>query len=265
MQRHSGFCTTFEDSDFVLKADILKNYINKKTKALILNNPNNPCGCVYTKQDLEEIAKLAIKNNIFVISDEIYDRLIYDNTKHISIASFMDMPERTLLVNGVSKSFAMTGWRIGFAAGPSQLIEVMESLQSHSTSNPNSIAQKASIEALTYYAKDEILSTMVAEFSKRRKYMVNKINSMNNMSCRLPKGAFYVFVNISKTFGKKCDGKTINNSIEFAELLLEKYKVAVVPGIAFGDNNYVRLSYATSMANIKKGLERIEEFDKILK
>ena len=208
---------------------------------------------------------MAVEHNIFVISDEIYDKLIYDRTEHVSIVSYKNMIERSLLINGLSKTFAMTGWRIGFAAGPQQLIEAMENFQSHSTSNPNSIAQRASVEALTNLAKDETIGIMVNEFSNRRKYMVERINNIEHLSCRLPMGAFYVFMNISGTFNKQCNGRTIKSSSDFAEILLERHKVAVVPGIAFGSDDYVRLSYATSMENISKGLDRIEEFVKTLK
>ena len=248
----------------MVKADTLKKYIDKKTKILIINSPNNPCGSVYSKQDLEQIAKLAIENNIFVISDEIYEKLIYDCLEHVSIVSYKNMLERTLLINGMSKSFAMTGWRIGFAAGPTQLIEVMENFQSHSTSNPNSIAQRASVEAFSNLTKDENIGKMVNEFSERRKYMVERINRIKYLSCRLPMGAFYIFMNISGTFNKQCDGRTINDSTDFTEILLEQHKVAVVQ-VAFGSDDYVRLSYATSMENISKGLDRIEEFVKTLK
>ncbi len=259
------FVPTAENDGFMLKADNLKKYIDNKTKILIINSPNNPCGSVYSKQELEKIAQLAVEHNIFVISDEIYDKLIYDRTEHVSIVSYKNMIERSLLINGLSKTFAMTGWRIGFAAGPQQLIEAMENFQSHSTSNPNSIAQRASVEALTNLAKDETIGIMVNEFSNRRKYMVERINNIEHLSCRLPMGAFYVFMNISGTFNKQCNGRTIKSSSDFAEILLERHKVAVVPGIAFGSDDYVRLSYATSMENISKGLDRIEEFVKTLK
>lgn len=259
------FVPTAENDGFMLKADNLKKYIDNKTKILIINSPNNPCGSVYSKQELEKIAQLAVEHNIFVISDEIYDKLIYDRTEHVSIVSYKNMIERSLLINGLSKTFAMTGWRIGFAAGPQQLIEAMENFQSHSTSNPNSIAQRASVEALTNLAKYETIGIMVNEFSNRRKYMVERINNIEHLSCRLPMGAFYVFMNISGTFNKQCNGRTIKSSSDFAEILLERHKVAVVPGIAFGSDDYVRLSYATSMENISKGLDRIEEFVKTLK
>lgn len=254
------FVPTIEDG-FMLKADTLEKFIDNQTKVIIINSPNNPCGCVYSKHDLEQITKLAVEKNLFVISDEIYGELIYDRAEQVSIVAFDNMLERTLVVNGVSKSFAMTGWRIGFAAGPKHLIKAMENLQSHTTSNPNSIAQIASVEALTSFTqKDEVLKIMVNEFSKRRNYMVDRINSMKYLSCSLPLGAFYVLMDISETFNMQCNGNTINNSTDFAQILLENFQVAVVPGIAFGADNFVRLSYATSMENIKKGLDRIEQF-----
>lgn len=260
------FVPTIEEG-FMLKAETIEKIIDKQTKVLIINSPNNPCGCVYSKEDLQHIAELAVEKNLFVISDEIYGELIYDDAEHVSIASFDNMFERSLVVNGVSKSFAMTGWRIGFAAGPKELIKAMENLQSHTTSNPNSIAQSASAEALNVLTQkgDGVIKAMVDEFSKRRKYMVDRINSMKYLSSTVPLGAFYVFIDISETFGKQCNGSTIINSTDFAQLLLENYHVAVVPGVAFGADNYVRLSYATSMENIKRGLDRIDQFTLSLK
>jgi aspartate aminotransferase len=259
------FVPTFESQDFKLKVDNIKPLINEKTKVLIINSPNNPTGSVYTREDLLEIAELALKYNIFVISDEIYDKLVYDGEEHISIASLgKEIYNNTLVVNGVSKAYSMTGWRIGYAAGPKELIKAMTNFQSHATSNPNSIAQKAALEALKNPAKKQAVDTMVEEFAKRRKYMVERINNIEGLSCRMPKGAFYVMMNVSKTFGKYIEGKVIKDSTTFAEALLEKYKVAVVPGIAFGADEYVRLSYATSMKNIKEGLDRIEQFVKEL-
>ncbi|MDK2878111.1 MAG: aspartate aminotransferase [Thermoanaerobacteraceae bacterium] len=260
------FVNTKEEDDFQLKVEALKPLIDDKTKVLIINSPNNPTGSVYSKEDLKEIAKIAAERDIFIISDEIYDKLIYDGEKHTSIVAVDEaMKNRTVVINGMSKTFAMTGWRIGFAAGPDKLIEAMTDLQSHSTSNPNSIAQKASLEALTNSTKQDTVARMVKEFSARRTYMVDRINEIPYLSCRLPKGAFYVMMNISATFGKQLDGIYIKDSSSFAEILLEKYKVAVVPGVAFGTEDYVRLSYATSMENIKKGLDRIEEFVKALR
>lgn len=255
------FVKTREEDDFQLKPEALKSVIDEKTKVLIINSPNNPTGSVYSKEDLEKIAKIACEKDLFIISDEIYDKLIYDGKKHVSIVSLNEsMKERTLLVNGMSKTFAMTGWRIGFAAGPDKLIKAMTDLQSHSTSNPNSIAQKASLEALNNPINKVAISKMLEEFSLRRNYMVDRINKIPGVSCRLPNGAFYVMMNITSTFGKQLKGKNITDSTSFAEALLENYKVAVVPGVAFGTEYYVRLSYATSMENIKKGLDRIEEF-----
>lgn len=259
------FVPTFEREDFKLKAENIKPLITERTKVLIINSPNNPTGSVYTCEDLEEIADLALEHNIFVISDEIYDKLVYDGEKHVSIASLgEEIYNNTLVVNGVSKAYSMTGWRIGYAAGPKELIKAMTDFQSHATSNPNSIAQKAALGALKNPARKQAVGTMVEEFAKRREYMVERINKIEGISCRMPKGAFYVMMNVSKTFGKYIDGKLIENSTAFAEALLERYKVAVVPGIAFGADEYVRLSYATSMENIKEGLDRIEKFVKEL-
>jgi len=259
------FVPTFEREDFKLKAENIKPLITERTKVLIINSPNNPTGSVYTREDLQEIADLALEHNIFVISDEIYDKLVYDGEKHVSIASLgEEIYNNTLVVNGVSKAYSMTGWRIGYAAGPKELIKAMTDFQSHATSNPNSIAQKAALEALKNPARNQAVGTMVEEFAKRREYMVERINKIEGISCRMPKGAFYVMMNVSKTFGKYIDGKLIENSTAFAEALLERYKVAVVPGIAFGADEYVRLSYATSMENIKEGLDRIEKFVKEL-
>lgn len=259
------FVPTFEREDFKLKAENIKPLITERTKVLIINSPNNPTGSVYTREDLQEIADLALEHNIFVISDEIYDKLVYDGEKHVSIASLgEEIYNNTLVVNGVSKAYSMTGWRIGYAAGPKELIKAMTDFQSHATSNPNSIAQKAALGALKNPARKQAVGTMVEEFAKRREYMVERINKIEGISCRMPKGAFYVMMNVSKTFGKYIDGKLIENSTAFAEALLERYKVAVVPGIAFGADEYVRLSYATSMENIKEGLDRIEKFVKEL-
>jgi aspartate aminotransferase len=260
------FVPTNEKEGFKLKADILEPFIDDKVKALIINSPNNPTGSVYPKEDLEEIAQLAIKNNITVISDEIYEKLLYDGEKHTSIVSINDdMFDRTIVINGVSKSYSMTGWRIGFIAGPENIVKAMTNLQSHTTSNPNSIAQKASLVALTNPLKDETVKEMVDAFLNRRNYMLNRIKNIPALSCSVPKGAFYIALNISGTFGKKLNGKEIYDSTSFADQLLENYKVSVVPGIAFGSEEIVRISYATSMQNIEKGFDRIEEFISLLK
>ncbi|WP_416176369.1 pyridoxal phosphate-dependent aminotransferase [Clostridium sp.] len=253
------FVNTKEENNFKYTIDELESVVTDKTKAIIINSPNNPTGSVYTKDELKVIAEFAKEKDIFIISDEIYEKLIYDNKKHISIASISeDAYNRTIVINGVSKTYAMTGWRIGYAAGNSKIIKLMSNVQSHTTSNPNSIAQYASVAALKFDSPE--VKNMIVEFSRRRKYMVEKINDIKLVSCFNPIGAFYVMMNISKTFGKKYDENTIENSMDFSKLLLEKEKVAVVPGIGFGVDDYVRLSYATSMENIVSGLERIEKF-----
>jgi len=250
-----------EDNDFKIDVDELRNKITSKTKAIILNYPNNPTGSIYNKAELTEIAEIAVQNNIYVISDEIYEKLIYDGNEHVSIASLSkEIKDLTILINGVSKAYSMTGWRIGYAAGNHKVIKAMSSIQSHSTSNPNSIAQKAAVAALT--GDQEPIKNMVKEFSRRRDYMVDKLNSIRGITCNKPSGAFYVMANISKFFGSTVDGREITNSVEFAEVLLDKGEVAVIPGSAFGTDRFVRLSYATSMENIKRGLDKIEEFVK---
>lgn len=237
----------------------LEKALTLKTKAIILNSPNNPTGAVYTKDDLMVIAEFCKKNNLIIISDEIYEKLIYEDNEHISIASLSeDAYKRTVVINGVSKSYAMTGWRIGYAAGDKTIIKLMSSVQSHTTSNPNSIAQYAALEALT--GSQEDLKMMVEQFEKRKNYMIDRIESIKSLSCIKAKGAFYIMLNISNVYGKKNHGKIINDSLEFSKQLLEMENVAVIPGIAFGLDNYIRLSYATSMENIKKGLDRIENF-----
>lgn len=248
-----------ESNNFKYTREILEESITPKTKAIIINSPNNPLGTVYSKEELTMIAEFAHQHDILIISDEIYEKLIYGDKKHISIASISDDAfERTIVINGVSKSYAMTGWRIGYTAADEKLIKIMSNIQSHTTSNPNSIAQYASVEALN--GEQKSLEVMVNEFAKRRNYMVDKINSIRSLSCIKPEGAFYVMVNISKLFNKKINNQIITDSLSFSNLLLEHEKVAVIPGIAFGVDNYIRLSYATSMDNIINGLSRIEKF-----
>lgn len=249
---------TKEENGFKYTKESLENAITENTKAIILNSPSNPTGTVYSKEELEMIADIAVKHNIFVISDEIYEKLIYDDNKHISIASLNEnIKKLTIVINGMSKAYAMTGWRIGYAAADKEVIKVMTNVQSHTTSNPASMSQYASVEGLI--GDQSTIHEMVKEFKERRNYMVDKINSINYLSCIKPKGAFYVMANISKIKGKTIKGREIKDSLDFASLLLEEAKVAVVPGIAFGYDDYVRLSYATSMENIKNGLDRIDE------
>lgn len=248
-----------EENDFLVSADDMKPYITPRTKAIILNSPNNPNGCVWPREMLEDIARLAVENQLFVISDEIYEKLVYDGEKHVSIASLgEDIKAQTFVVNGFSKAYAMTGWRLGYCAGPTNVMKAVGALQSHATSNPNSIAQYAGYVALS--GGDDIIAAMVAEFDRRRKHIVSRINAIPGLSCRMPKGAFYVMMNISELIGAAQGDKVIRSSTDFAELLLENAKVAVVPGLGFGSDMHVRLSYATSMENIDRGLDRIAQF-----
>jgi len=252
------FVETQEENDFKFNVSDLNNVLTDKTKALILNSPSNPTGSTYSREELEAIAKWAVDNNIFVISDEIYEKLIYDGKEHISIASINDdIKNLTIVINGMSKAYAMTGWRIGYSACHEDIAKVMSNIQSHATSNPSSIAQYASVEGLL--GDQSYVEEMKRHFEERRNYMYETINSIKGLTCRKPEGAFYIMVNFSQLLGKTIGSYTINSSIDFANFLLEEGKVAVVPGIAFGDDSYIRLSYATSMENIKEGLKRIKE------
>lgn len=253
------FVETSEDKNFKYNIEDLERAITDKTKIILVNSPNNPTGTVYTKEELVAIAKLAKKKDILILSDEIYEKLIYGDQKHISIASLSeDAYKRTITINGVSKTYSMTGWRIGYAAASEEIIKLMSNIQSHTTANPNSIAQYASVAALK--GDSAAMEDMVKEFKNRRDYMVKKVNEIECLSCIEPEGAFYVMMNISKVFGKKSNDMQIKDSLTFSQSLLEKERVAVIPGIGFGMDNYVRLSYATSMESIKKGLDRIEKF-----
>ena len=252
-----------EANGFLVDADALRPHVTERTKALILNSPNNPSGSVCSRALLEGIAALAVEKQFYVISDEIYEKLIYDGEAHVSIASLgNEIRAQTIVVNGVSKSYAMTGWRIGYAAGPKTVIRAMTAFQSHSTSNPNSIAQHAAAVALTNGEK--FMHDSLVEFDARRRLMHQLISEIPGLSAALPKGAFYMMLNISALIGKSLNGRAIRGSDDFAEMLLESQKVAVVPARAFGDDRYVRLSYATSRDKITLGLARIAEFVKEL-
>lgn len=264
MIRMSGakpvYLKTTSKGNFKITPDALAHKITARTKLLLLNSPSNPTGTVYHKDELEELAKIIEqKEEMYVISDEIYEKLIYTDTKPASIASLnRNLKERTIIVNGVSKTYAMTGWRIGYAAGPRDIMQAISNLQDHSTSNPVSFAQKAAVAALSG-PENEII-TMKEEFKKRRNYMIELLKGIKHISFTIPEGAFYVFVDVSKLYHKTIRGIEIKDSISLAEAWLTFAKVAVVPGIAFGNDKYVRLSYATNMNNIKTGLERIKEF-----
>ena len=252
-----------EENDFIVSAEKLRPYVTEKTKAIIINSPNNPCGCVWNYQQLKEICDLAVECGFYIISDEIYEKLIYDNEKHYCIASFgEDVKNQAIIVNGVSKTYAMTGWRIGYAAGPRNVIKAMTSYQSHASSNANSIAQYAAATALS--CGDKYIKSMITEYDVRRRLMHRMINEIDGLSCRLPKGAFYIMVNLTQIIGKKFKGQVIDGSTKFAELMLSEKRVAMVPALAFGDDNFVRLSYATSRSNIVEGCQRMASFISML-
>jgi aspartate aminotransferase len=252
------FIETDEATGFKMTPAQLEKAITKNTKALILNSPSNPTGASYTVDELKAIGQVCLKHDFLVISDDIYERLKYDGLKFAEIAQVVpELKPRTVVVNGVSKTYAMTGWRIGYACGPRELIGAMTKMQSQSTSNPTSIAQKAAVEALR--GPQHAVAAMSVEFEKRRTYIVERLNAIPGVTCFRATGAFYVFPNFSGIYGKSFNGKKIGDSTEFAAYLLEEAKVAIVPGVAFGADKYARLSYAVSMENIRKGMDRIEE------
>jgi aspartate aminotransferase len=249
---------TTEKNEFKITSEELKKAITPKTKALIINSPSNPTGSAYAKKELEKIAEIAISHNLFVISDEIYEKILYDGFEFKSIASLNDeIKKRTIIVHGVAKTYAMTGWRIGYTAGSEEIISAMNNIQSQSTSNPTSIAQKASVEALNGPQRE--VDKMVSAFAQRRNYVIDRLNKIEGVSCYKPVGAFYVFPNFSSYYGKSYQGKKITNSTILADFFLDVARVAVVPGVEFGADPFERLSFATSMENIEEGLNRIEE------
>lgn len=254
---------TGQEQGFKIDPDDLKKVINNNTRAIILNYPSNPTGATYTREELSEITNIALENNLIIISDEIYDKILYNGMKHTPVAALSEEAKRsTILVNGVSKSYSMTGWRIGYTAGDRDVISAMSKLQGQSTSNPVSISQSAAIEALN--GPQDELRTRAEQFEKRKNFIVGRLNGIDGFNCFDPSGAFYVFPEISGFFGKKANGKTIENSVDFTEFLLEHARVAVVPGLAFGMDNHIRISYATSMENIEEGMQRIEDSVQLL-
>lgn len=258
------YVQTGEEYNYKYTIEALEKVVTDKTKVILLNSPNNPTGTIYSKEELSEIAEFAKKYDLIIVSDEIYEKLIYDNKKHISIASISeDTFNRTVVINGLSKSYAMTGWRIGYAAAPIEIIKLMVSIQSHMTSNTNSITQYAAIEALT--SNQDTINNMIVQFEKRRNFMVDKIESIGGLKIIRPSGAFYVMINIGNFFNKEFNGKKIENSLDFSEVLLTEEKVAVIPGAAFGLDSYIRVSYATSIELIEEGLNRLEVFLRKLK
>jgi aspartate aminotransferase len=258
------FVNTLKENDYKYTIKDLKEVVTNKTKAILINSPNNPTGSIYSREELLDIADFAKENNLIIVSDEIYEKLIYDNKEHISIASLSeDAYNRTIVINGLSKSYAMTGWRIGYSASSVEIAKLMNSIQSHVTSNINSISQYAAVEALT--GTQDSIKLMIEEFEKRRDYMVDRISRIKGVSYIRPTGAFYIMIYVADFYGKTIGGTIINSSLDFSKSILDEEKVAVIPGIAFGLDGYIRLSYATSMEIIEEGLDRLERYLKKLK
>ncbi|MBI5127207.1 pyridoxal phosphate-dependent aminotransferase [Candidatus Roizmanbacteria bacterium] len=248
-----GKSVFLKTNNFKIDPQMLEKAITPKTKMLILNSPSNPTGVVYEEKELKLIAQICIKHNIIVLSDEIYEKITYGK-KHHSIASINDKIKKlTIVINGVSKTYAMTGWRIGYAAGPEEVIKAATRIQDHSTSNASSISQKAALSALT--GPQDHIAKMAWEYKRRRDFMVERLNRIKGIYASRPDGAFYVFANISDFYGDQIQG-----SLDFCTRLLEEAYVAVIPGVAFGDDRFIRLSYATGMEHIKRGLDRMEKF-----
>lgn len=252
------YLATTEENNFKFTIDELEKVVTDKTRALVLNTPSNPTGMVYNREELQAIADFAVKHEIYVVFDEIYEKLIYEG-EHINIATLGDdIKKLTIIVNGMAKTYAMTGWRIGYAVAEAPIIKAMSNIQSHATSNPNSIAQFASADAL--WGDQSFIEDMKKAYVERRDYMVERINGIEGLSCRKPNGAFYIFMNVKEQLGKEHYGKIINTANELCEDILDRALVAMVPSEGFGVDGYVRLSYATSMEVIKTGLDRIEEY-----
>jgi aspartate aminotransferase len=249
---------TKAEQDFKINPQALRDAITERTRLLILNSPSNPTGSVYLRDELAALAEVLVERQVPVLSDEVYDALIY-GVEFSSIASMgEDICNLTIVVGAVSKTYAMTGWRIGYAAGPADVITAAGRLQSHSTSNANSVAQKAALAAVT--GDQSSVEVMRQEFDRRRKTMIQRLQSMPDISCPVPQGAFYAFPRIAATYDRQYNGQVVDGSLTFCRLLLEHEKVAAVPGIAFGDDAHMRLSYATSMAQIEEALNRLERF-----
>lgn len=249
---------TNRKSGYKISAEQLRQSVGARTKMLLLNSPSNPTGACYSPEELEEIAEVVHERGLWVVTDDIYEKLVYDGFRWQSIVSIApEIRERCFVVNGVSKAYAMTGWRIGYMAGPAEVIGAMSKLQSQSTSNPNSIAMKAATEALN--GPQESVERMRQRFEERRNLVVDRLNAMEGIECFRPQGAFYVFPDVSTLYGRCYQGKTIESSTDFAEFLLDAVQVAVVPGIAFGDDRGIRLSYASSLEELEKGLDRLQD------
>jgi aspartate aminotransferase len=245
-------------SEFKINGETLRRYLTPRTRGLILNSPCNPTGAVYSPEELEDLARVLLETDLFIITDEIYEHIIFDGIKQISIATLHPaLKERSLVVNGFSKSYAMTGWRLGYCAGPKEVMEACDRLQSQTTSNPTSFAQVAAIEALR--GPQDSVRRMAQEFEQRRDFVVPRLNAIAGITCNTPHGAFYVFPQVTGLLGRTYHGKPLHTSMDVADFLLEAAGVAIVPGQGFGDDGSVRISYASSMAELKAGLERIDQ------
>lgn len=247
------FVETHEDHDFELRAEMLEAALTPKTKVIFVNSPNNPTGAVMAREEFEKVVAIAHQRGIYVLTDECYSQLVYDGEPY-SAAAFPNAKNTVIVSGSLSKNYSMTGWRMGFTLAPAPIAKAMSTLQSQSTSNPTSIAQKAAVEALL--GPQESIGEMLQEYRKRRDYVIARLRAMPGITCAMPKGAFYAFPNVSSAYGKG----GIHNSLDFSEKLLEKALVAAVPGGAFGAENYLRISYAASMADLEKGLDRIASF-----
>jgi aspartate aminotransferase len=246
--------TRFEEG-FKPDPRALRRAINQKTRILILNSPSNPSGVVFTRSELEDIAQIVKETGIYVITDEIYEKVVYDDHRHFSIGSIKSIRDQVITVNGVSKAYAMTGWRIGYMGGPEPVIEAAGRVQSQVTSNPNSIAQKAAAAALCGPVQE--IELMVTEFKRRRDFAYQALSSIRELGVRVPHGAFYFLFDVQAYYGRRSNGQTIRNSVEMAQYLLEKHTVGLIPGAPFGEDRCLRMSYACSMTELEKGLERI--------
>lgn len=252
------FIHTDKESGFKISPDLLNEAITKKSKVLLLNSPCNPTGAVYSKDELFALARVVEGRDIVVISDEIYEKILYEGNEHVSIASYSpELKEQTVVINGMSKAFSMTGWRIGYAAGPKKIIDAINTMQGHTSGNPTSISQWASVTGLAQ--ESDFIGQWVEEFKRRRDRIINALNGIDGVSCTTPDGAFYVFPSVKALLGRRIQGVQIDNDVVLSYYLLEKGHIAVVPGRAFGAEGYIRLSFATSMENIAEGMKRMKE------
>ena len=256
-QAKSVIINTDIKDNFKINPNLLKQAITEKTKVFLFNTPSNPTGAVYSKSEILDLAEVLINKDIFIVSDEIYEKILFGGEEHFSIGSIDELKDRTITINGVSKAFAMTGWRIGYAAGNKDIIKLAKNLQSHSTSNASSISQAAANAALNGDSKE--ISEMVEEFNLRRNYIVKELQSIEGINCPTPKGAFYTFFDVSNYYNKSFNNFTVIDSVSFCNYLINEANIGLVPGVAFGNDNCVRMSYAASMDDIKEGMSRLKD------